>query len=255
MNFELLLSIAVLITGVVSLLDLLFCAPRRRKQHIAKPPLVIEYSRSFFPILLLVLLLRSFLVEPFRIPSGSEKPDLLIGDFILANKFIYGIRLPVWHHKLMAIEEPKRGDVVVFLWPNDRSTYFIKRIIGLPGDFISYKNKILTINGQLTSQKLLGEAMDQEGTKEWPVLLKQENLLGLQHPIYLRPDQVANDFSLQVPTGNYFVMGDNRDNSYDSRYWGFVPEKNLVGKAFLIFFSWDGIHNRVRWKRIAMPIH
>jgi signal peptidase I len=255
MNFELILTSIVLLTGVITLIDFLFWAPRRKKRNIAKPSQFVEYSRSFFPILLLVLLLRSFVAEPFRIPSGSEKPDLLIGDFIIANKFAYGIRLPVLHKKIISIGEPKRGDVVVFLWPRDTSTYFIKRVIGLPGDFVSYKNKILTINDQRIPQQLIKETKDQDGTaKEWPVLEKQEDLSGVQHLIYLRPDQPAVDFSLQVPPGNYFVMGDNRDNSYDSRYWGFVPEKDLIGKAAWIFFSWDGEHNRVRWDRIGMRI-
>lgn len=256
MNFELLLTSAVFLTGLIYLIDIFICAPRRKKKNITKPSILIEYSRSFFPILLLVLLLRSFLAEPFRIPSGSEKPDLLIGDFIVANKFAYGIRLPVLHRKIMAVGEPKRGDVVVFLWPRDTSTYFIKRVIGLPGDVISYKNKVLTINGRLAPLELLGERTDHDGNaKEWPVWLQEENLFGLKHPIYTRPDQPANDFSVQVPKGNYFMMGDNRDNSYDSRYWGFVPEKDLVGKAMWIFFSWNSENNRVRWHRIGMRIH
>lgn len=255
MNFELLLSIAVLVTGVISLMDWLIWAPRRKKQNVDKPKPMIEYARSFFPILLLVLLLRSFLAEPFRIPSGSEKPDLLIGDFIVTNKFAYGIRLPVFHYKIMAMGEPKRGDIVVFLWPRDTATYYIKRVIGLPGDVITYKNKQLTINGCPVPQELLGERTDQDQSKKWPVLLKRENLLGVKHLIYLRPDQPVDDFSVTVPRGNYFMMGDNRDNSYDSRYWGFVPEKDLIGKAFLIFFSWDSLHNRVRWERIGSRIH
>jgi signal peptidase I len=255
MNFELLLSIAVLVTGIIALVDQLFLVSRRRKKGLVKPPKIIEYARSFFPVLLLVLLLRSFLAEPFRIPSGSEKPDLLVGDFIIANKFAYGIRLPVFHNKLIAIGEPKRGDVVVFLWPRDTSTYFIKRVIGLPGDIITYKDKVLTINGIPASQTSLGSTIDYESLeKQWPVLLQQENLLGVKHPIYIRPDQVADNFSIQVPPASYFMMGDNRDNSYDSRYWGFVPEKNLVGKATWIFFSWDSEHNRVRWPRIGARI-
>ncbi|MES2142271.1 MAG: signal peptidase I [Pseudomonadota bacterium] len=255
MNFELILSVAVLVTGVIALVDVLIWAPRRKKKNVDKPTQIIEYARSFFPILLLVLLLRSFLAEPFRIPSGSEKPDLLIGDFIVANKFAYGIRLPVFHNKVISVGEPKRGDVVVFLWPRDTSTYFIKRLIGLPGDVITYKNKILTINGCPASQKLLGERIDQEGGKNVSVLLNEENLLGIKHLIYLQPDQSMDDFSVTVPPGNYFMMGDNRDYSYDSRYWGFVPEKDLIGKAFWIFFSWDGMHNRVRWHRIGSRIH
>ncbi len=256
MNFELLLSIAVLVTGIIALVDWLILSPRRKKKNVAKSSQIVEYARSFFPILLLVLLLRSFLAEPFRIPSGSEKPDLLIGDFIVTNKFAYGIRLPVLHKKIITIGEPKRGDVVVFLWPRDTSTYFIKRVVGLPGDIITYKDKQLTINGVLATQTLLGVSADHDhkGQAKWPVLVKQENLLNVKHPIFIRPDQTADDFSLQVPPGNYFMMGDNRDNSYDSRYWGFVPEKDLVGKAMWIFFSWDSELNRVRWHRIGSRI-
>ena len=254
-NFEFFLTTAVIISGIIALADILIFAPIRKRKNIGHPSVLIEYARSFFPILLLVLLLRSFLAEPFRIPSGSEKPDLLIGDFIVANKFTYGIRLPVLHKKIMAIGEPKRGDIVVFLWPKDTSTYFIKRVIGLPGDVITYKDKVLTINGQVAPQTLLGERTDQDANEKWRVLLKRENLLGVQHDIYLRPDQLATDFSVTVPPGNYFVMGDNRDNSLDSRYWGFVPEKDLIGKAIWVFFSWDNEHHRVRWHRLGMRIH
>ena len=256
MNFELILSIAVIVSGAITVVDWLFWAPRRKKKNHANASQIIEYARSFFPILLLVLLLRSFLAEPFRIPSGSEKPDLLIGDFIVANKFAYGIRLPVVHTKMLSIGEPKRGDVVVFLWPRDPSTYFIKRVVGLPGDVVSYKDKILTVNGIPATQTSLGESADHDhkGQAKWPVLVQQEDLLGIKHPIYIRPDQPSDNFSLQVPPGNYFMMGDNRDNSYDSRYWGFVPEKDLVGKAMWIFFSWDSEHNRVRWHRIGARI-
>ncbi|MFM2322479.1 MAG: signal peptidase [Pseudomonadota bacterium] len=254
-NFEFFLTTAVIVSGAIALVDVLVFAPTRRRKKIQRLPVLIEYAYSFFPILLIVLLLRSFLAEPFRIPSGSEKPALLVGDFIVANKFSYGIRLPVLHKKLIALGEPKRGDIVVFLWPKDPSTYFIKRIIGLPGDVISYQNKVLTINGQLAGQISLGERSDQDSANDrWPVLLKQENLLGIAHEIYLRPDQLATDFSLRVPKASYFVMGDNRDNSLDSRYWGFVPEKDLIGKATWVFFSWDSEHHRIRWNRLGMRI-
>lgn len=254
-NFEFFLTLALIISGVIALADILIFAPIRQRKNIAHPSVLIEYARSFFPILLLVLLLRSFLAEPFRIPSGSEKPDLLIGDFIVANKFSYGIRLPVLHKKIIAIGEPKRGDIMVFLWPKDTSTYFIKRVIGLPGDVITYKDKVLTINGQVAPQTLLGVQTDHDANEKWRVLLKRENLLGVQHDIYLRPDRLATDFSVTVPPGNYFVMGDNRDNSLDSRYWGFVPEKDLIGKAIWVFFSWDNERHRVRWHRLGMRIH
>ncbi len=256
LNFEFFLTSAVIISGVIALMDVLIFAPIRRRKKRTHPSMLIEYARSFFPVLLLVLVIRSFLAEPFRIPSGSEKPDLLIGDFIVANKFIYGIRLPVIHKKIIPIREPKRGDIAVFLWPKDTSTYFIKRVIGLPGDVITYKNKVLTINGQRAPQQLLGEKIDSDGMNEkWTVLLKRENLLGVQHDIYVRPDQFATDFSVVVPKGNYFVMGDNRDNSLDSRYWGFVPEKDLIGKAMWVFFSWDNDHRRIRWNRLGLRIH
>lgn len=255
-NFEFWLTMAVILSGLLTLMDLLIFAPIRKRKKINHPSLVMEQARSFFPILLLVLLLRSFLVEPFRIPSGSEKPDLLVGDFIIANKFSYGIRLPVLHKKIIAIGEPKRGDIVVFLYPKDPSIYYIKRVIGLPGDVVSYKDKVLTINGQPAPQTWLGLRTDQDSVNEhWPVLLKQENLLGVQHEIYLRPDQLPADFTITVPEGSYFMMGDNRDNSLDSRNWGFVPEKNLIGKAMWVFFSWDNEHKRVRWERIGMRIH
>lgn len=254
-NFEFFLTMLVIISGAITLMDSLIFAPLRRRKKIAHPSVLIEYARSFFPILLLVLLLRSFLAEPFRIPSGSEKPDLLIGDFILANKFSYGIRLPVLHKKIISIGEPKRGDIMVFLWPKNPSVYFIKRVIGLPGDVITYKNKVLTINGQIATQTLIGEKTDEGANESYPVLLKREDLLGVQHEIYLRPDQPATDFSVTVPPGNYFMMGDNRDNSLDSRYWGFVPEKDLIGKAMWVFFSWDNEHHRVRWHRLGLRIH
>jgi len=255
-DFELWLTVSVFISGIISLLDVLIWAPKRRQAAVTKMPLVIEYSRSFFPILLLVLVLRSFVVEPFRIPSGSEKPDLLVGDFIVANKFTYGFRLPVSHTKIIKMGEPKVGDVVVFLWPNDPSIYFIKRVVGVPGDHISYVDKVLYINGVRASQELLGETTDGDRPDEsWPVLLKQEDLVGLKHKIYIRPDVPARDFSVTVPPGHYFMMGDNRDDSNDSRYWGFVPEENLIGKAVLIFFSWDGNNYRVRWDRIGEAIH
>lgn len=254
-NFELLLTIATLVTGIIYLVDICYWAPQRKQLAIEKPPHWIEYSRSFFPILIIVLLLRSFLAEPFRIPSGSEKPALLVGDFIVTSKFAYGVRLPVLHTKVLSVGEPARGDLAVFRTPTDNSTYFIKRIIGLPGDRISYINKVLYINGVVANQKLLGQAIDtDEEGHDWPVELKEEDLLGLKHNVYVRADVPVQDFSVIVPPGEYFAMGDNRDNSNDSRYWGFVPEQNLVGKALWIWFSWDGEHHKVLWHRMGSRI-
>jgi signal peptidase I len=267
MDFETLLTLVVIGTGLIILVDRLFFAPERKAQYgifyprkdkdgpVKLSPWV-EYSLSLFPILLLVLLLRSFVVEPFRIPSGSLKPTLLIGDFVLVNKFTYGLRLPVLHTKIYSMNEPKLGDVVVFRWPPNPSEDYIKRIVGLPGERLAYLDKILSVNGQAALQSYQGKATDSNDVgEEWPVLVNQENLATVKHAIYLRPDIAPQNFSgLVVPQDEYFVMGDNRDDSNDSRYWGFVPEKNLAGKAFMIWFSWDSVKHRVRWDRIGMRI-
>lgn len=258
-NFELILFYATVITGIIALLDVVWLAPRRRRlsKEVSKPSLIIEYARSFFPILLIVFLLRSFLIEPFRIPSGSLEPTLLHGDFILVNKYDYGVRLPVIHKKMVANGEPKRGDIMIFRWPPNVSYNFIKRVIGLPGDHISYINKELIINGEKIPQTFLkavktfndnGELMEAE--------IRQENLLGVVHDIYIDPERMSTDFyDVIVPKGMYFVMGDNRDNSADSRYWGFVPDKNIVGKAVLVWMSWNNNKYWVRWDRIGKMIH
>jgi signal peptidase I len=206
----------------------------------ANEPIAVEYARSFFPILLIVFLLRSFLAEPFRIPSGSMMPTLLVGDFILVNKFTYGIRLPVINKKIFPLNEPQRGDIVVFRFPKDPTVDYIKRVIGVPGDKIVYENKKLTVNGEpITAVSLglyqgIGQGKDMTGAEH---LL--ENLTGVEHSILVRTDATSAEGVYVVPKGQYFVMGDNRDNSNDGRYWGFVPEENLVGKAFFIWMSWD----------------
>lgn len=259
-NFELVLFYATLITGLVALLDIVYFAPRRQAKcagETAPMPVVFEYARSFFPILLLVFVLRSFLVEPFRIPSGSLEPTLLTGDFILVNKYDYGIRLPVVHRKLLALHEPQHGDILIFRWPPDESFNFIKRVIGVPGDHVSYINKTLIINGKEIPQHTLGEATARtESGQSFKVTEKEENLLGIHHKIYIDPNKPTNDFKdVIVPEGQYFVMGDNRDDSADSRYWGFVPEENIVGKAVMVWMSWNGQKTHIRWDRIGNAIH
>lgn len=209
----------------------------------ARQPAVFEYAASFLPVLAIVLVLRSFLVEPFQIPSASMVPTLEVGDFILVNKFAYGLRLPVTGTKLVDIGEPKRGDVMVFFPPNDKR-YFIKRVIGLPGDRIEIRDRVLTINGVEASQTLTAELPPGQPTYQ----LREETLDGVSHAIELKlykprgktplgydPDNL----SLTVKDGHYFMMGDNRDNSSDSRFWGQVPEANVVGKAFAIWMHWD----------------
>lgn len=251
-NFELILFYATLITGLIYLFDVIFLARKRQ----GKQPILIDYSRSFFPVLLIVFILRSFLFEPFRIPTGSLEPSLLIGDFIILNKFDYGIRLPVLQKEIIKIGKPKRGDIMVFRWPPDPSYYFIKRVIGLPGDKISYINKELTINGEKIPQEFLKKSMATDGNgTEWSVMENQENLLGVKHNIFVDPARTGRDYKdIVVPEGMYFVMGDNRDDSEDSRYWGFVPDKNVVGKAVLIWMSWDSGNTNIRWGRLGKSI-
>lgn len=258
-DFELILFYATVIAGLIYLFDVLFLVKKRRRtqghQAEIKHPLIIDYARSFFPILLIVLLLRSFLFEPFRIPTGSLEPTLLIGDFILLNKYEYGIRLPVIRKEIIKVNEPKRGDIMVFRWPPNPSYYFIKRVIGLPGDKISYINKELYVNGEKIPQSFLQDSMANGEGHEWQVKEYEENLLGVKHKIFIDPAKQSRDFKdIVVPKGMYFMMGDNRDDSADSRYWGFVPERNIVGKAVMVWMSWNSDKTNVRWNRIGKKI-
>lgn len=217
-----------------------------------KEPLVVEYAHSFFPVLFIVLILRSFIVEPFRIPSGSMMPTLLIGDFILVNKFAYGVRLPVVNTKLAEVGEPQRGDIVVFRFPQDPSVDYIKRIIGLPGDRVAYYNKQLYVNDRIVPQTRLGNYLGTgKGVTMTGAALLNEDLTGVAHDILIRDGQPGVQGEFTVPAGNYFVMGDNRDNSNDSRYWGTVPEGNLVGRAFLIWMNWDWDNGGIAFDRLG----
>lgn len=194
---------------------------------------LVRETKSFLPILLLVLVVRSFVIEPFQIPSASMEPTLDVGDFILVNKFTYGLRLPLVRTRFIDIGEPQRGDVMVFFPPND-SRYFIKRVIGVPGDYIEYHNKVLYINGERQPQKPVQTTRMDFQQRD----LALENLDGTEHYVYGQPRRPAGDFAVTVQPGHYFMMGDNRDNSSDSRVWGQVPEKNIVGKAFAIWMHW-----------------
>lgn len=252
MDFSFFLVIASILTGVIWGGYLLWLKLRGTASGLSQEPLIVEYARSFFPVIFIVLLLRSFLVEPFRIPSGSMMPTLLIGDFILVNKFVYGIRLPVLHTKAIALNEPQRGDIVVFRFPKDPSVDYIKRVIGLPGDRIGYHDKQLFVNGERVNSISLGVYQGRgKGETMSGALTLSEDLGALSHDILIRPDQPSMQGDFTVPEGRYFVMGDNRDNSNDSRYWGTVPEENLVGKAFFIWMNWDWENGGVAWNRLG----
>jgi signal peptidase I len=296
-DFSLLLFILTVITGLIWCLDVFYLAKQRRAKadaalaefdarqarlgpgeakvdeagradlegRLVRQPTWIEYSGSFFPVIALVFLLRSFLYEPFKIPSDSMVPTLLDGDLILVNKFTYGIRLPVINKKIIEVNHPHPGDVMVFRYPENPSQNYIKRVIGVPGDKIIYRNKRLTINGKELSYKPMPDYLDEvctvekQQTRGCLTYSKQlmENLNGVEHRILNEeraPTYVANPhdfphrdmctyneegFACTVPKDSYFMMGDNRDNSLDSRYWGFVPDENVVGKAFFIWMNFD----------------
>ena len=236
LDFQLVLVVVVFLSGGIWLLDLLIFKRNREKSKENQPePIYVEYSKSFFPVLFVVLVLRSFLYEPFQIPSGSMLPTLQIGDFILVNKYHYGLRLPVAGTKVVNLNNPQRGDVMVFKFPEDRKTNFIKRVVGLPGDRIRYENKQLYINGIAMQQSLLAQLPPARPR----VQLVEENLGAVRHQIYKDITPHVRNGEWVVPAGNYFVMGDNRDNSNDSRYWGFVPDDLVVGKAVAIWMHWE----------------
>lgn len=255
MNFDFatLLFAATVFTGGVWMIDhLLFAGKRRARQQVGNgpsgDPMLVEYCKAFFPVILIVFLLRSFLAEPFRIPSGSMIPTLEVGDFILVNKFAYGIRLPVVNRKVVDVAAPQRGDVVVFRYPPDPRVDYIKRVVGLPGDRIGYYDKVLYVNGQAVSMQRIEESTGEGKTRR---VVFSEELDGKSHTVQWLIGRPSPEGEIEVPAGHYFVLGDNRDNSKDSRIWGFVPDENLVGKAFVIWMSWDADRTWVDFGRIG----
>lgn len=236
MDFTLILVIVVLVSGVIYGLDLLIFKKKRGDQA---PGMIIDYSRSFFPVLFLVLVLRSFLFEPFQIPSGSMLPTLKIGDFILVNKFDYGLRLPVVGTTVVELGKPERGDVMVFKYPEDPRINFIKRVVAVPGDVVEYRDKVLYINGL----ELTLTPVAPDGSLTLPALTEEalEPLGQDGHRIWRRMTAGRDLPPVTVPAGQYFVMGDNRDNSNDSRVWGFVDDSLIVGRAFMVWMHWESL--------------
>ncbi len=266
MDFALIMFVLLVVTGGIWLLDR-FALVAKRGSEVAEPWWV-EYAKSFFPVIMVVFCIRSFLVEPFKIPSGSMIPTLQVGDFILVNKFTYGVRLPIINEKIVRLSDPQRGDVMVFRYPEDPSLDYIKRVVGLPGDTVEYRHKQLWINGVEQPQQADGEYNYVETGLNFVHTEKRLETLGeRQHALLVNPlmptvrlgsvaefsgrENCSYDNDLvrcTVPKGEYFMMGDNRDNSRDSRYWGFVPDNQIVGKAFFIWMNFSDL------KRIGMSI-
>ena len=238
MLFALFMLAALVLTGAIWLLDIFYL--RKVRAEGKAESWIVEYSKSFFPVILAVFMIRSFLVEPFKIPSGSMMPTLLVGDFILVNKHTYGLRVPILNNTFFEMNHPQRGEVMVFRYPQDPSMDYIKRVVGLPGDRIEYRDKHLVINGQPLEVGLNGDyEYVAPGLNRIAAKLYKETLGAHKHDILLVDDAPVIDGEVIVPPGHYFVMGDNRDNSNDSRFWGFVPENNIVGKAFMIWWNFD----------------
>jgi len=275
-DFSTIMVIAVLITGAIWFADIKLWKPKRLAavkkleseysggdkeeviERAQKEPILVEYARSFFPVILVVLILRSFLFEPFRIPSGSMIPTLKVGDFILVNKYEYGIRLPVINAKIFNVGDPERGDVVVFRFPKDPSVDYIKRVIGLPGDRVAYRGKNVYVNGKRLAVSMIGPYTETKDGMPIPGAnrLNEDNNADKSYEILIQSNSQQHAYSGEwvVPEGKYFVMGDNRDNSNDSRFWGFVPEENLVGKAFMIWMNINLDDSGVEWGRIGTTI-
>jgi signal peptidase I len=254
MRFEEILVILTLLTGLIWLANIVYRKIKKLGKATGKQQWLIETSKSFFPVLLIVLVLRSFLFEPFRIPTGSMKPTLLEGDFVLVNKFSYGVRLPVLGTTLIPISKPKTGDIVVFRHTEGKD--LIKRIIGVPGDRVRYQHKQLYINDKPVPHTFKDITQD-HGIY---TIDSVEHLNNIVHDIYDYPQYERHYIysDVIVPPGSYFVMGDNRSNSEDSRTWGFLSDKDLLGKAIATWLSWNSNSDSlipIRWSRIGQSVY
>lgn len=250
-NLALILTLLTAVTGLVVAFDRFYLQKKRPDDGSPNRAMrtVVDYSRSFFPVLLFVLVIRSFIFEPFRIPSGSMMPTLLQGDYIFVKKFSYGLRLPVLETKIIETGQPERGDVVVFRLPEEPTVNYIKRVVGLPGDTVEYVNHRLSVNGEPVP--LVPDA-DPPLDDSAPRFI--ENLGDREHAILIaHPGNNVRDGVYKVPEGHYFMLGDNRDNSRDSRFLGMIPETHLVGEAVRIWMHMDGLEVP-DWERIGMKI-
>jgi signal peptidase I len=254
MDFSLILTVLLVVSGLILLADAVFLKRRGRVASGIRGPLAVQYARSLFPVILIVLSIRSCLVEPFRIPSASMMPGLVDGDFIFVNKFAYGLRLPVLNWKFISTGYPRRGDVVVFRLPSDPSIHYIKRLIGLPGDHVTVHNNEIFINGARIPAKRDGEYSGGYGFSGAD--LEVEQIGGRDHQIMLAQNRSSTDYDTVVPPNSYFFMGDNRNDSEDSRFAqvGFVPDGNLDGRAMLIWMNWR-IPGWPIWSRFGTKIN
>lgn len=263
MDFELLLVLATLLCGLIWAVDAAVFSRRRSPAASSEgtqgrdisDPILVEYARSFFPVLLIVLLLRSFAGEPFRIPSESMLPTLEVGDFILVSKYSYGVRLPVTQTRLLDTGSPERGEVAVFRYPRNPSINYIKRIVGLPGDRVMYRDRQLYINGDPVPLERIGDYDPPGGHGIHTRMVKfLETIDNRPHHVILDPRGRGLEGEFVIPAGQYFALGDNRDYSNDSRQWGYVPEENLVGKARMVWMHWNWDNGGIDWSRIGRSI-
>lgn len=253
LDFLNILAFVTVFAGVITIVNYLL-KKLTRVATDTSTNLILDYSRSLFPVLLVVLIIRTFVFQPYRVPTGSLEPTVMPGDMIFATQYNYGLKLPFWDSTILKTGQPKRGDIVLFHWPvNPTQLTLVKRVIGLPGDHVSYINKVLYINGEEAKQHDKGSFQEDLGNNQTQVVERyQENLDGIKHDILRNADKPGINFrDLVVPQGMYFVMGDNRDNSDDSRSWGFVPSQDIFGKARFVFFNMRLSPLQIKWDRIG----
>jgi len=256
-DFLNILALVTVFCGIVALVDWLLQRRKDIPKQERKYSIFVEYARSFFPVLLIVLILRAFLFQPYRVPTGSLEPTVIPGDLIFVTQYNYGVKIPIWDKTIIKVGEPKRGQIALFRWPVNPKLTFVKRVIGLPGDHISYVNKVFTINGKTATQTAAGdfdEIVDGGSTR--PTKLFLEDLEGTKHYIIVDPKIPAQNFKdLVVPKGMYFMVGDNRDDSDDSRSWGFVRASTFIGQAVFVWFNIQFNPLHIRWNRIGTKLY